>query len=97
MSDVNPSGQTWHPHVVVAAVVERDGKFLFVEEHTAEGLRLNQPAGHWERGEALTDAVRRETLEESAHHVEPTACSAATPRTTHDATSPICASPTPAR
>ncbi|MBN8766474.1 MAG: NUDIX hydrolase [Thiobacillus sp.] len=73
MSDVNPSGQTWHPHIVVAAVVERDGKFLFVEEHTAEGLRLNQPAGHWERGEALTDAVRRETLEESAHHVEPTA------------------------
>lgn len=64
---------TWLPHVVVAAIVERDGKFLLVEEHTAEGLRLNQPAGHWERGETLIEAVRRETLEETAHHVEPAA------------------------
>ncbi|MBU4500683.1 MAG: NUDIX hydrolase, partial [Gammaproteobacteria bacterium] len=32
---------------------------------------LNQPAGHWERGETLTEAVRREALEETAHHVEP--------------------------
>jgi 8-oxo-dGTP pyrophosphatase MutT (NUDIX family) len=63
----------WLPHVVVAAMVERDGRFLLVEEHTAEGLRLNQPAGHWERGETLTDAVRREALEETAHHVEPQA------------------------
>ncbi len=63
----------WLPHVVVAAMVERDGKFLLVEEETSEGLRLNQPAGHWERGETLLDAVRREALEETAHHVEPTA------------------------
>ncbi len=46
---------------------------MLVEEHTAEGLRLNQPAGHWERGETLVDAVRRETLEETAHRIEPTA------------------------
>ena len=65
--------QNWLPHVVVAALVHRDGKFLLVEEHTAEGLRLNQPAGHWERGETLIDAVRREALEETAHRVEPTA------------------------
>ena len=63
----------WTPHVVVAAMVERDGKFLLVEEHTAEGLRLNQPAGHWERDETLLAAVRREALEETAHHVEPLA------------------------
>ncbi len=63
----------WLPHVVVAAIVERDGRYLFVEEHTAEGLRLNQPAGHWERGETLIDAVRREALEETAHRVEPRA------------------------
>jgi 8-oxo-dGTP pyrophosphatase MutT (NUDIX family) len=63
----------WLPHVVVAALVERDGRFLLVEEETSEGLRLNQPAGHWERGETLTDAVRREALEETAHHVEPLA------------------------
>lgn len=69
MSDSHP----WLPHVVAAAIVERDGKFLLVEEHTAEGLRLNQPAGHWERGETLLDAVRRETLEETAHRVEPAA------------------------
>jgi 8-oxo-dGTP pyrophosphatase MutT (NUDIX family) len=63
----------WLPHVVVAALVERDGRFLLVEEHTAEGLRLNQPAGHWERGETLIQAVCREALEETAHHVQPTA------------------------
>ena len=67
------SDDLWTPHVVVAAIVERDGKFLLVEEHTSEGLRLNQPAGHWEPGETLADAVRRETLEETAHHVEPLA------------------------
>ena len=65
--------ETWLPHVVAAAIVERGGKFLLVEEHTAEGLRLNQPAGHWERNETLLDAVRREALEETAHHVEPLA------------------------
>lgn len=63
----------WLPHVVVAAIVVRDGRYLFVEEHTPEGLRLNQPAGHWERGETLIEAVRREALEETAHHVEPRA------------------------
>lgn len=65
--------QTWLPHVVVAAIVQRDGRFLFVEEETADGLRLNQPAGHWERGETLIEAVRREALEETAHRVDPTA------------------------
>jgi ADP-ribose pyrophosphatase len=63
----------WMPHVVVAAITEQDGRFLLVEEHTAEGLRLNQPAGHWERNETLIEAVRREALEETAHRVEPTA------------------------
>ena len=72
MSEPTPN-TPWLPHVVVAAIVERDGKFLLVEEETAEGLRLNQPAGHWERDETLLEAVRRETLEETAHHVEPQA------------------------
>lgn len=63
---------TWMPHVVVAAIVERDGQFLLVEEHTAEGLRLNQPAGHWERGETLADACSREALEETTHPFRPT-------------------------
>jgi ADP-ribose pyrophosphatase YjhB (NUDIX family) len=56
----------WKPNVTVAAVVQRDGKFLLVEEETEAGLAFNQPAGHLEDGEALIDAVVRETLEEMA-------------------------------
>ncbi|MDP9139205.1 MAG: NUDIX hydrolase, partial [Pseudomonadota bacterium] len=37
----------WSPHVVVASIVERDGRFLMVEEQISGALRLNQPAGHW--------------------------------------------------
>ena len=66
------SGQ-WKPNVTVAAIVERAGKFLLVEEETDEGLRLNQPAGHLERGESLVAACARETLEETAWHFVPTA------------------------
>ncbi|MFL9869168.1 NUDIX hydrolase [Paraburkholderia fungorum] len=65
--------ETWLPHVTVAAIVERDGRFLVVEEHTADGLRLNQPAGHLEAGETLVEAVIRETLEETAHPFTPAA------------------------
>lgn len=59
----------WKPSVTVAAVIERDGRFLMVEEQTREGLRLNQPAGHLDPGESLVQAVERETLEETAHRV----------------------------
>ncbi len=62
----------WKPNVTVAAVVERDGKFLLVEEETDSGLAFNQPAGHLEEGEALVDAVVREALEETAYHFKPT-------------------------
>ena len=61
----------WKPHTTVAAVIEQDGKFLLVEEETAEGIRFNQPAGHLEEGESLFAAVIRETYEETAHHFEP--------------------------
>jgi len=63
----------WRPNVTVAAVIERDGRFLLVEEETPEGIRLNQPAGHLERGESLIAACIRETLEETAWHFVPTA------------------------
>jgi ADP-ribose pyrophosphatase YjhB (NUDIX family) len=63
----------WKPHVTVAAVVERDGRFLLVEEETDEGIRFNQPAGHLECEEALTDAVVREALEETGYHFVPSA------------------------
>ena len=58
--------ERWTPRVTVATVVEHEGRFLLVEEHTSEGLRINQPAGHLESGETLTDAAIRETLEETA-------------------------------
>jgi 8-oxo-dGTP pyrophosphatase MutT (NUDIX family) len=63
----------WKPNVTVAAVLERDGRFLLVEEQTTDGLLYNQPAGHLEAGESLLDAVIRETLEESAWRFTPTA------------------------
>jgi 8-oxo-dGTP pyrophosphatase MutT (NUDIX family) len=62
----------WNPSVTVAAVIERDGRFLLVEEETAEGVRLNQPAGHLDPGESLLAAAARETLEETAFEFKPT-------------------------
>jgi len=61
----------WKPHVTVAAVIEQDGKFLLVEENTADGKLFNQPAGHLEANESLVQGVIRETLEETAHHFCP--------------------------
>jgi len=58
-------------HVTVAAVVERDGRFLLVEERAGDKIVFNQPAGHVEPGESLLAAVRRETREETAWHFEP--------------------------
>ncbi len=62
----------WRPSVTVAAVIERDGRYLLVEEETPEGLRLNNPAGHLDPGEAPVDACARETLEETAFAFRPT-------------------------
>lgn len=65
--------QPWKPNVTVAAVIERDGRFLLVEEQTPDGLRLNTPAGHLDPGESPAEGCARETLEETAHHFMPTA------------------------
>ena len=59
------------PSATVAAVIERGGRFLLVEETDAGELRFNQPAGHLEQHESLIEACRREVLEESAWHFEP--------------------------
>jgi len=69
----SPIPERWRPSVTVAAVAERDGRYLLVEEITSEGLRLNQPAGHLEPGESLIEAVCREMLEETACRFTPTA------------------------
>ena len=62
----------WTPSVTVAAIIERDGRYLLVEEHTADGLRLNNPAGHLDPGESPEQGVAREALEETAHRFTPT-------------------------
>ena len=62
----------WKPNTTVAAIIERDGRFLLVEEHTPEGLRLNNPAGHLDQGESLEHACAREALEETMHRFTPT-------------------------
>lgn len=63
----------WKPSVTVAALVEREGRFLVVEEETSVGLRFNQPAGHLDEGESLVAACAREALEETACHITPRA------------------------
>jgi len=60
------STERWKPSVTVAAIVERGGRYLLVEERTPEGLKLNNPAGHLDPGESPEQAAVRECLEETA-------------------------------
>jgi 8-oxo-dGTP pyrophosphatase MutT (NUDIX family) len=65
---------SWEPHVTVAVVVERDGRFLLVEEMSDRSeVVINQPAGHVEQGETLEQAAIREALEETGWDVTLTA------------------------
>lgn len=61
----------WKPNATVAAIAEKDGRFLLVEEKINENLVFNQPAGHLEHGETLIEAVKREVQEETAWEFEP--------------------------
>lgn len=72
-NEASRMNERWRPSVTVAAVIEHEGRFLLVEEHTPEGLRLNNPAGHLEPGETPLQAVVREALEETARAFEPEA------------------------
>jgi 8-oxo-dGTP pyrophosphatase MutT (NUDIX family) len=60
-----PRSPRFKPSVTVAAIIEHAGRYLLVEEHTPEGLMLNNPAGHLEQGESPQQAVVREALEET--------------------------------
>jgi 8-oxo-dGTP pyrophosphatase MutT (NUDIX family) len=61
--------ERWKPSVTVAAIIERrvgdTAQFLLVEEHTPEGLKLNNPAGHLDPEESPEQGVIREVLEET--------------------------------
>lgn len=63
----------WPPHITVAAIVEKDGKFLMVEEISHGRVVYNQPAGHLDPDESLQQAAVREAYEETGWHIEPTA------------------------
>jgi len=64
----------WKPHVTVAAIAERDGAYLLVEELNSLGEKvINQPAGHLEEGESLVEACIRETMEETGWMFKPEA------------------------
>lgn len=62
----------WPPHITVACIVEKDNKFLMVEETSNGKIVYNQPAGHLEPGETLKEAAIREAFEETGWHIEPT-------------------------
>jgi 8-oxo-dGTP pyrophosphatase MutT (NUDIX family) len=61
------------PELTVAAVIEHHGRFMLIEERVGGRLVLNQPAGHVEEGETLSEAVAREALEETAWTFAPDA------------------------
>jgi len=64
---------SFSPEITVAAIVERDRRYLLVEESISGRLVFNQPAGHVEQGETVLEAVIRETLEETAWDFVPAA------------------------
>lgn len=66
-------GRFWQPDVTVATVVVREGRLLMVEERVNGGLVFNQPAGHLEPDESLSEAALRETREETGWDVRLTA------------------------
>lgn len=70
MSSPSRPALPWRPHVTVACVVARGNRYLMVEEDINGVAMFNQPAGHLEDNETLCAAAVRETLEETAWHVE---------------------------
>lgn len=64
---------TWKPHTTVAAIIQRDNKFLMVEELINGKHVFNQPAGHLDPDETLIAAAIRETREETAWRFTPEA------------------------
>lgn len=59
------------PHVTVAALIEKNNKFLMVFENSYGKQVINQPAGHVEAKETILAALERETLEETGWKIKP--------------------------
>lgn len=70
LAAVSADEDIWRPHVTVATVVPRDGRFLLVEEDVRGRIVLNQPAGHLDPDEPIQHAAIRETLEETGWDIE---------------------------
>lgn len=75
----------WKPSVTVAAVIAQGGRYLLVEERTAAGLQLNQPAGHLEPHESPQQGAVREALEETGRVFTPEALLGVYMAASHDA------------
>ena len=60
---------SWVPHITVASIIEKNNKFLFVEEYVKDQVVINQPAGHLEENETIEEGCIRETFEETAYLV----------------------------
>lgn len=57
--------------VTVAAIAERDGRFLCIEEVSSRGgVVVSLPGGHIDAGESPEQALVREVLEETRHAFE---------------------------
>ena len=56
--------------VIVGEVIEKDGKYLLVQEARKCRGKWNLPAGHLDIGETILDAARREAKEESGLETE---------------------------
>jgi ADP-ribose pyrophosphatase YjhB (NUDIX family) len=53
-------------HVTVAAIIKRKAHYLLVKERSSQGhIVYNQPSGHVELNESLSDAIIREVKEEA--------------------------------
>jgi 8-oxo-dGTP pyrophosphatase MutT (NUDIX family) len=67
----------WSPSVTVAAIIAQATvgvtRYLLIEEHTPEGLKLNNPAGHLDPAESPQEGVVREVLEETTRSFQPEA------------------------